>query len=724
LPSPRARTVYTQCRICLQTCGLEVQVDEGANRVLSIEPDRQNPYTWSDFCRKGKTANEVVEHPRRITAPMRRVGDRYVRASYDDAIGDISERMNAIIDRHGPDAIGSYTGNPLGFEFGTTAFLNGFLDAIGTGNRFWVGSVDTNNVHYVCEELYGTGLISLPLDIDDCDCFLLVGMDPAVSKFNWTYNAPNGWNRVLARQRAGADLIVVDPRRSVSASRADTHLAILPGQDWALLLGIVKVILEEGLERLSRTVPLDGGVAEVRRLAAEADLDDLARRCGVDAGAIRDVARRFARARTALCVTHTGVAHNEYGTVGEWLGHVLNIITNRLDAAGGRRFERGLVDIGLILKAYAPPGDHRTRLRNLPPVFGFHSLAELADEVITPGPGQIRGVLVAFGNPVVSGPNGRKLDDALSQLELLVSVDLVQRESHRHAHWLIPGTHWLERSDLHVILPNLQERPYVNYGRRAVDPPPGVMPEWEFFTELALAMDRNLFGKPGVNRIIRASRRLAKATRRPGLAMNPEWIQRLLVAAGRRVRFREILDHEHGWIYGEPRYGDLAGALQTPDKKVHVAPAPLLEAARSALASPPVVSEELPLLLVNKRTREAMNSWLNESPGVHRPARENVAEIHPDDARAAGVADGDVVRIRSSVGEIELRAKVSDAMRPGVVCVPHGWGSRIFDPAGGSTPEVHGVNRNVLVDDQRIDPLSQTPALNSTAVRVDPVGAP
>ncbi len=716
------RTVHTYCRICLANCGLAVTVDEEENRVLAVEPDRENPYTWRDFCRKGKTAPEVVAHPRRITRPMRRVGDGYVEATYEEAIADIAARLTRIIDRDGPDAVGSYHGNPMGFSFATTSFWTGLLDAIGTGNRFWVGSVDQNNCHVVAEELYGSELVALVPDIDDCDCFLLLGMDPAHSRFNWLENNPGGWNRVLERQRQGADVILVDPRRSDSAAKAGTHLAIVPGEDWAFLLGVIKVVFERGWERPSTAVPVDG-LDVVRALAAEADLGLLSARCGIGVDEIEDVARRFATARTAMCVAHTGVAHNEHGTIGEWLCQVLNLVTDRTDRPGGRRFERGYVDIGLVMKLFAPAGEHRTRLRDQPPIVGFHALAELPDEITTPGPGQIRAMLVAFGNPVVSGPDGAALDAALADLDLLVAVDLVQRESHRHADWLIPGTHWLEREELSPLLGGLQERPYAHFAQRAVRPPEGVMEEWEFFTELALAMNRNLFGKPGVNRFVRASRWLARRTGRPGLAMNPEWLQRLLVLLGRRLRWSDILARPHGYLYGEPRYGDLAGAIGHPDGRVRVAPPRLVAATRDALAQSPATDGAFPLLMINRRTREAMNSWLNESPGLFRHARENVLEIHPDDARAAGIADGELVHVESAVGRIEIRAEVGEGMRRGVVCAPHGWGGRVFDPVGGTGAEAFGANRNLLVDNRLLDTFSQTPRMNSVRVRVAPRGA-
>lgn len=190
------KKVHSFCHYCMCLCGTTMTVDN--NKVLSIEPDRENPFSWRDFCRKGKTAAEVIDHPRRILAPMKRVGDRYVEASYEEAEADIAQRLNRIIDQHGADAVASYSGNPLGFNFAGSIFWNGLLDAIGTGNRYWVGSVDQNNTHVVMEAMYGTEMLALIPDVDPAKCFLLVGMDPAQSKFVWVETVPDGWNRVLA----------------------------------------------------------------------------------------------------------------------------------------------------------------------------------------------------------------------------------------------------------------------------------------------------------------------------------------------------------------------------------------------------------------------------------------------------------------------------------------------------------------------------------------------
>jgi len=719
-------TVHTFCRYCLAACGVDVTVSD--NRILKISADKQNPHSWHDFCAKGRTANQLVEHPQRIVNPMRRVGDSYVEATWDEAIADIAARMNALIDADGPDAVGVYYGNPSGFSSSNIVFMNGWLDAIGTHSRYFVGSVDQNAMHVVSEAMYGSQLMSPVSDIDNCDYFLLVGTNPAVSAWNWLETVPGGWRRALDRQKAGAKIVVVDPVRTESAERADVHLAVRPGQDWALLLAMVKVILDEGLEHDEDCAQLATGVPELRALVGEADLDDLAGRCDVPRVELERVARDFATAPGAMVVTRTGVSLHAAGTIAEWLGHVLNVITGRMDRPGGRRFERGYVD-ALRMFDLAKPGHHTSRLRGRPMVAGAHGLSELPDEITTPGPGQIRAMVINSGNPVVSGPDGAKLDAALAQLDLLVVIDFVQRESHRHAHWLLPAVHWLERNDLPAFTSSMHDEPFVQYGVKAVEPPPGAREEWRIWIDLAIAMRKPLFRAKGLNGFISATRRLATLTRRPGLAFNPHWIDRLLIATsrkinGRKLKWRDLEENPHGMVLGPREFGHFKDALRTDDKMVHAAPPEFLARTRELLAgSLAVAPERYPFQLGNRRNRHSMNSWLNELPGLHPAGKRNEVLINPADAAALGIGDGDRVRVFSPVGEIELDAAVSERLRAGLVVVDHGWGSRIFDPRGGGEPQSFGANRNLLVGDD-IDPLSQTSTLSSTFVGVEPVAQP
>ncbi|CAN5442691.1 molybdopterin oxidoreductase family protein [soil metagenome] len=707
---------HTFCRYCLASCGVEVTVQD--NHVTKISADKQNPHSWHDFCAKGRNAAQVVEHPRRILTPMRRVGDSYVEAGWDEAISDIASRLNAAIDADGPDAVGAYYGNPSGYSSSNLVFMNAWLDAVGTRNRYAVGSVDQNAVHLVAKAMYGSELMVPVSDVDSCDYFLLVGTNPAVSAWNWLETVPGGWRRALDRQKQGATIVVVDPVRTETAERADTHLPVRPGQDWALLLGMVTVILSEGLEHRQDCSSLATGIAELRSLAALSDLDDLAARCDLPRIEIERVAREFAAAPAAMVVTRTGVSLHTTGTLGEWLGHVLNVITGRLDRPGGRRFEPGYVDT-LRLADLAATKPHHSRLAGREMVAGAHALAELPDEITTPGRGQIRALLINSGNPVISGPDGARLDAALASLDLLVAIDFVQRESHRHAHWLLPAAHWLERDDLLAFTSGMHDEPYIQYGVRAVEPPPGVREEWRMFVDLAIAMGRPLFGARGLNGFISASRRVARLTRRPGLEFSPHWINRLMVLTsrkvhGRKVTWRDLIANPHGMVLGPREYGHFREALRTPDKKVHCAPPEFVARTRELLASaPPAPPSDYPFQLGNRRHRHSMNSWLNELPGLHPAGKGNGVLINPRDAAALGISDGDRVRVFSPVGSVELVASVSDRPRPGLLVIDHGWGSRVFDPRGGAPAESYGVNRNLLLDRAELDPLSQTSALGS-----------
>jgi formate dehydrogenase len=711
------KTVHTFCRYCLAACGLEVTVKD--NKVLKIAPDKQNPHTWHDFCAKGRTAAEVVEHPQRILAPMKRVGDGYVESTWEEAVADISSRLKKLIAEDGPDTVATYWGNPAGFSASNVMFQMGFADAIKTNSRYHVGSVDQNAFHVVATAMYGSQLLAPVSDVDNCDYFLLVGCNPAVSTWGWLETVPGGWRRALDRQKGGATIVIVDPVQTESARHADVHLRVRPGQDWALLLGLVKVILDEKLEHAEDCATIATGIPEVRALVASADLDDLAARCEIPRADIERIAREFATARTAMAITRTGVSLHEAGTIGEWLGHVLNVITGRMDRPGGRRYEQGYVDSLKLFDMMAPAMTHKSRVQGRDMVAGHHGLDELPGEITTPGKGRVRAMFLNAGNPVVSGPNGDQLDAAFAQLDLLVSLDLVQRESHRHAHWLLPAAHWLERNDLHSLTSGLQDQPYAHYGHKAVEPPPGVREEWEFWTDLTLAMRKPLFGYRGVNGFIKASRRLARRTGKPGLAFSPHWIDRLLVASGRKVKWRDIMSHPHGYVFAEREFGNLKKGLKTKDKLIHAGPPEFLARTRELLATPrEEAPAEYPFQLGNRRNRHAMNSWLNELPSLHRSGKRNEAVLNTADAAELGIVAGDIVRIFSAVGSIELPAAVSDEPRRGLVLVDHGWGSRVFDPRGGAAPVSYGVNRNQLIDGAKLDPLSQTPALSSSWVGV------
>lgn len=691
---------YTYCSICEQTCGLKVTVD--GNDILDIEPDKENPYSWRDFCIKGKMADEVRSHPVRIRAPMRRIGSRYVESTYDEALGDIGGKLRQLIAEFGPDSIGIYSGNPAGFGFANSAFQGAFFDAIGSKQRYWVGSIDQNALHYVGEQMYGSNWASLQLDVDHCRCFLFIGTNPAISGLNWVGKVPDGWRRVLRAVDQGADLIIVDPRRTESAQKATCHIAPLPEQDWALLLAILRIIFDQNWDDTGACEDASG-VDDLKALAQSADLGHLAKICDVDLGTIEDVARKFASAPTAMCVARTGPALGRQGAVTEWLSHVLNLVTGRIDKRGGRFLPGSLVDLFTLDEGPNAPNCQPSRVRGLRPVAGSYSLAELPGEICVPGEGQIRALFINGGNPVVSGPLGRRLDEALQSLELLVAIDLMQRESHQHAHWIIPGIHFLERNELHVSSCGVCDEPFVQASTACVEPPDGVRHEWEFFRDLANEVGTPLFGG--------------------AIEAHPDNIAEGILARKSKFTLAEIRQHPHGLKYGDKTYGHLKKALEARGRKIQACPDDLKKQLEKLLvdAQSCQAVDGSKFKMIGRRRLQMMNSWLTETCGakIRREIGDEI-ELNARDAERESLKDGDRVLVRSDVGSLEAVVTTSQDVRPGVVVMDHGWGSRLFDP---ETKEVHGdtrgVIRNQLVSGDDLDPLTGVPRLNGTPVSIE-----
>jgi formate dehydrogenase len=334
-------------------------------------------------------------------------------------------------------------------------------------------------------------------------------------------------------------------------------------------------------------------------------------------------------------------------------------------------------------------------------IAGFHTIAELPDEILTPGDAQIRALIVSCGNPVVTGPNGRTLDHALSTLELLVVHDLLQRESHQHAHWLIRAPHFLEREALLPVNGSNECASFAQLAFRVVEPPPTMCEEHEFFIDLAVAMDLPLLRGPHL-------RRKGPGRPPPSAVFDPHDLYRQMRATAGKVTLEELFDHPHGLIYGTTELGHMRPKLRTPDRPVEVAPADLVSDLLARLAEGrPEADRRYPPEIILRRRIESMNSWTNDLPSVHRRLPSNALEINPTNAAAAGVVDGSWVEVESPVSLIKVQAVVSDAVRPGVVVCERGW----------------GANRNLLVDNRLRDPLSQVPAMSSQRVAVRPAKA-
>ena len=670
-----------------------------AGKIQSIRPDKQNPYSWRDFCVKGQQSHTVADSPWRIRAPMKRVGDRYLATTYDEAIGDIASRLQAIIARHGKDAVAGYLGNPMGFSAGASAWHFGLLNAIGTQQKYGVQSIDSNAKHVACDHVFGLETLALIPDIDATDFALLIGTNPAVSKFNWGGKVPNGWRRLKDRMRAGAQVVVVDPRRTETAAEATGHVAPMPETDWAFLLGVIKVILEAGLERMPADLAVDG-LEALRALARGVSLEQLAALCDIPVADITAVAHGFATAKRAFAFAGTGPALARHGVLTHWLTLALNVLTDRIDREGGRFAPNWPYNLPMANAKGEPK--RRSRVRGIQTVVGQYSLAELADEITTPGEGQIRALILGGGNPVSTGGGGGHLANALCELELLVSVDLFQRESHRDAHWLIPAVHFLEREEVHVALHSYNDRPFIQATRQVVPPPAGVRPEWTFYRDVAAAMGLEIFG---------------------GHIRTPDEMAAGMIARSGTITLEDVRAHDHGLFYGARTMGHLVEFLRANDQCIHLCPQALADElgvvlAESRQAAPPPAGT---YQIISRRRNGMMNSSLTETSGsVGSDDTAETIEINRADAEAAGIGEADWLEVRSETGAITMRAQLSDAVRRRTVVLAQGWGSPLYDPLTSQEVFRRGNERNKLVSDSDLDPLSAVPRLNGTLVTLTP----
>lgn len=705
-----ARGAYdavTYCRLCEAMCGLVATVDNG--RVTSLAPDPDHPLSRGRACPKGLAFVEITNDPDRVLHPLRRNADgEFEQVSWDEALDDIAARLDAIRKKWGAEAIGHYLGNPVAFAYANGLWSGAFLLAIGGATQYTVGSQDINCRFVASKLLYdAASLLPFP-DLARTDFLLIVGANPLVSNGS-ALRAPRVRDDLNAITGRGGRVVVVDPRRSETA-RLHEHVSIKPNTDAWMLLAMLQVIFAEGLEDEAVVRTQANGLDQLRSAVAGFTPEVAAAVCEVPAETITTLARDFAAAPSATAYGRTGACLGSHGTLVSWLIDVLAIVTGNLDRPGGTLLPQGVVPLEAAAEAsgrmtYAAK---RSRIGGLPDVMGVWPSTLMASDIMTPGPGQVRAMIINSGNPVLSVPDGEGLEAALGELDLLVSLDLYLNESNRTADYILPAATWLERED-YPFLSSASSAKVTMQWTGAVVPPAGeAREEWSVFADLADRMKVGLFGPrwmPALrpNTMLKVLLRLGPYGDRFGL--RPSGLNQ-----------KKLEAHPHGMVLAEHSpTGILAKVVRYKDKRVRLAPPEILTEI-AALA--PAPQGEFPLLLIGLRENRSLNSWLHNSPALMKGDRKHRARINPCDLAPLGLADGDRVRIVSAHGAIETLVKSTDEVRPGTLAVPHGWGHRggwRIANAGG------GVNVNQLMNSapDSLERLAGMALLNGVPVRLE-----
>jgi anaerobic selenocysteine-containing dehydrogenase len=743
------RTVQRICPLCEACCGLSLTVS--GRRVVAIRGDEEDIFSRGYICPKAVALKDLEDDPDRLRQPMIRRAGRFVPATWDEAFDEIARRLPPLLEAHGRDALAFSLGNPIVHRLGLSLYVQRALRAAGTRNIFSASTLDQMPRQLASAWLYGHFLTVPVPDIDRCDFLLMLGANPMASNGSmWT--VPDFRGRAKAMRARGGRIVVVDPRRSETAAIADEHHFIRPGADVFLLLGLVNALFDEGLARPGRLDELiavgETGIDALRAAVAPYTPERMAPRCGIAPEAQRRLARELAQAPRAAVYSRIGSSTQRFGTLNSVLVDALNILTGHLDAEGGAMFPRAAA---FASNTQGRPGTGRgtstgrtrSRVSGAPEVLGEYPMSCLAEEIETPGPGQVRALVTIASNPVLSAPNGARVARALEGLEFMVALDIYVNETTQYADVILPGLSALAESHYDASFPQLSCRNHARYSPPVFEPVAGAQAEWQSLARLAAL----LRGEPGAmsagfDLADFDSRMLADDLRRLAAGL-PEAVQaavlaqlgpdpgpdRLLDLALRAGPYGDRFGQAPGGLslagLRELPHGADLGALaprmpeilRTPSGRIELWPAQV--AAELAAVDEALAAEPPDLVVVGRRDIRSNNSWMHNLPTLAKGPERCTALLHPGDAARHGVRKGDRVRLEGAGGRaIELPAELCDDMMPGVVSVPHGWGHDQPGTRLGVAAQRPGANLNALLDDAQRDPLSGTSVLNGAPVRL------
>ena len=743
-------TAFRTCPLCEAGCGLEIGLagDDGDTRVTRIRGDRDDVFSHGYICPKGSTLRQLHEDPDWLRRPVVKRDGRFVEVGWDEAFAEVERRLGPLVDEHGRDAVAIYVGNPNAHSLSGLLYLRPLIKALGTTNVFSASTVDQRPKEVSSALMFGGGLTVPVPDVDRTDFLLMLGANPYASNGSLA-TAPDWPGRIEALIARGGTLVVVDPRRSRTAEEATQHVAIRPGADAFLLMALVNVLDADGLVDTGAAGEYLSGVDAALDAARPFTPEAVAEVTGVDADVIRRLAHDLAAAPTACVYGRMGTTTALYGTLASWLVDVLNALTGNLDRPGGAMFTkaaagasntRGTPRYGRGTTLHR----RRSRVRGIGETLGELPVAVLAEEIDTPGEGQVRALVTVAGNPVLSTPNAGRLDAALGTLDLYVAVDPYVNETTRHADVILPPPTPLQKGHYDLALLQLALRNVANYSPPVLSLDEGQLDEWKILARLALVAqgmgadaDPTIVDDLVVGTLVGAAvadetgplagRDADEILALLGERTGPDRLIDLMIRTGPYgdgfgadpdgLTLDVLLAHPHGIDLGplEPRLPDV---LRTPSGMIELAPEPILGDVARLRAALDVPTSGM--TLVGRRDLRSNNSWMHNVEVLVKGRPRCTLHVHPDDAARLGLVDGADATVASRTGRVAVPVEVTDAIRPGVVSIPHGWGHDL-DGVELSVARRHaGVNSNVLADDELVDPLSGNAVLNGIPVEVAP----
>jgi len=726
----RAVVEHTFCRICESLCGLEVETRDG--RVAEIRPDAHHVATGGFACVKGLKQHRLFESPDRVRHPMRRVGRAWHRVSWEEALAGIGASVRSLCAGHGPDAIAMYVGTAAGFSLLHPIFAQGFMTGLGSKSLYASATQDCSNKFAVAREVYGFPFTQPFPDVDHTSCLVIVGANPVVSKWSFL-QVPNPMERLRAIESRGGRVFVVDPRRTETARAAGTWVPIRPGTDVFFYLAFLNELFATGGVDRERVARNARGIGEVEGLVAPWTPERTSFATRIPPASLREIVRAYREADGAALYSSTGVNMGGAGALAFWLQEVANLASGNLDRRGGTLVGRGILDFAKLgRRSGFGLSRERSRIGGFAAVNDAFPGGVLADEILTPGPRQVRALFCTGGNPLITMANSARLRRAFESLELLVAIDILPTETATLAHWVLPATTPLERYDLPFAFPllmGMQSRPYLQATRPVVVPDGEPRDEATIYLDLARACGAPLFGSRLVQRALEAARAVHSRRhpeRQP--AVPQAGLMSLLLRLTGNGGFAKLLAEPHGRRLPAHEAG---GFLRERGKAglgpLDLAPPLLLEQAQRLEAGfERELADQGRLKLITRRHVKTHNSWTHNDPdfvsGTHRT---NHLYMHPEDAARRGLGDGALADVSSATATVRVPVRLLPDLQPGTVALPHGWGHQAA-PGLSVASKTSGVNVNLLAADgpDAVEAVSGMAHLTGILVDVVPAAGP
>jgi anaerobic selenocysteine-containing dehydrogenase len=696
-----AETRFTFCRLCEATCGLEVEIHE--NRIESIRPDPDHVVSRGYACVKGTRYASTQHNPDRLTHPLKRVGDTFVEIDWDSALSEIAAKIEALIDEHGPQALGHFVGSPGGANVLAPIFRGALFAGLGSHRMYGTGTCDTMNKFRVNEDMYGSPMRLAHPDVDRSEFMMVLGANPAVSG-NTLYHLPRAKERFEKIVARGGRVVFINPRRVETAQHCEHHF-IRPDTDLYFLAAYCNELIRgdhvdrERVDRHMSHFDVLAQVVEPWTPERQAEVT------GIPPETLRDLVRSHGAANGAALYMATGVNQGRSGTLCFWLLECINAISGNLDRVGGTLMGEGLFDMAKEVTADPQMMVRHDRADGLPTVAGQQPAGGLANDILGPGPDRVRALIVEASNPLLAcgNPDGR-LTRALGELDLLVSIDLFRNETGNLAHYILPATTWMERPEIPYALQSFTgctPTRYMIYADAMLEPPPGVRHEWWMYARLADELGVTLFGNRLASAAIKIAARLDRTPLRRLVSLPHLMMDGMLKKGGLPGGKKMSERHPHGLLLPRSEGENFLGTerVLTKDGRVDLAPVEILrtfEAAAERLFEEERKNAER-FKLVGKREMRRINTSSCNSDELVRETT-NYAFLCPADAEELGVENGDTLQVESAFGRVEIPARVSDEMMRRTIAIPQCWGHEAAD--GLAHAKRHpGVNSNLLAGD-------------------------